>query len=64
MGTIRLKSIIESAKRRAKNNGISLSLMYGKVTQMSSKQRPDIQACLVYAYKLISHERIELLPTG
>nr|MBI1229524.1 DUF433 domain-containing protein [Cytophagales bacterium] len=24
----------------------------------------DIQACLVYAHKLVSHERIELLPTG
>ncbi len=24
----------------------------------------DIQACLVYAHKLVSHERIELLRTG
>lgn len=24
----------------------------------------DIQACLVYAHKLVSHERIELLPAG
>ena len=24
----------------------------------------DIQACLLYAHKLVSHERIELLPAG
>ncbi|MBE9213238.1 DUF433 domain-containing protein [Plectonema cf. radiosum LEGE 06105] len=25
-------------------------------------EREDIQACLIYARKLVSHERIELLP--
>ena len=25
-------------------------------------EREDIQACLIYAYRLVGHERIELMP--
>lgn len=27
-------------------------------------EREDIQACLVYALRVVGHERVELLPTG